>query len=171
MHPKKDLQKARVPEQSQDKKTNTSSSSGSPKTPATSSAARSQPAKSVDESMKELAAMFFQIKRAESGGKALSPAQTERAKELVADLKDSEVRFYGIISKCWISGNDCHMLNESLDIMKHFSPKEDVPEGFQKARALIPGLPSQVVALMVYSNQIQYLFLDGSTQVAESSNA
>lgn len=170
MDAKKDLQKARAPEHKQDKKTNPSTG-GSSVSSSGASAPRSQPAKSVDESMKELASMFFQIKRAESSGKALTPAQTERAKELVADLKAAEVRFYGIISKCWISGNDCHMLNENLEIMRHFNPKEDVPEGFQKARGLIPGIPSQVIALMVYSNQIQYLFLDGSTQVAESSNA
>ncbi|KYG66531.1 hypothetical protein AZI86_05660 [Bdellovibrio bacteriovorus] len=170
MDAKKDLQKAKAPEHSQDKKTSTSTGSSSSSV-SSSAGTRSQPAKSVDESMKELAGMFFQIKRAESSGKALTPAQTERAKELVADLKAAEVRFYGIISKCWISGNDCHMLNESLEIMRHFRPNEEVPEGFQKARSLIPGLPSQVVALMVYSNQIQYLFLDGSTQVAESSNA
>ena len=135
------------------------------------SSARSEPAKMTNEAMKELASLFFQIKRAESAGKLLSEEQQQKAQKLVQDLKSVSIEFYGIIAKCWISGNDCHMLDSKLEIMKHFAKSEPIAQEFEKARSLIPGLPPQVVGLMVYSHEIQYLYVDGTVQTAEKNHA
>lgn len=144
-----------------------SSSNSSNRESSNSSNITNREPKQVNELMKELATVLFQFKRLESSGKAISQAQQDQAKAIVSELSKAEIKFLGLIAKCWIHGNDCHMLNSELEIMVHFAKEEMIDEGFEKARKMIPGLASNVMGLMVYNNSIQYLYIDGTTQAVE----
>lgn len=122
------------------------------------------PAIPIAEAKKELATALFQLKRAETAGKMVSPAQAAKLNELVAALAPAEVQFHGIIGRCWLKGHDCHFFDPAGKIELHLTPDAAVPTPFEAARAMVPGLPSSVWAIAVYSDRLQLIHQDGSTE-------
>lgn len=124
--------------------------------------------KSIDANMKRLAQILFQVKKLESSSKILPPELEEEAKRLVSSLREEAVIFHGLLGKCWINGNDCHLLNDELDISRHFSKEESMNEELLIARSKIPMLPPTAVGILVFSNKLQILFADGTSRDMET---
>lgn len=124
--------------------------------------------KNIDASMKRLAQILFLVKKLESSSKILPPELEEEAKQLINNLKEETVIFHGLIGKCWINGNDCHLLNHELDISRHFSKDETINEELMIARSKIPMLPPAAVGILVFSNKLQILFADGTSSDMET---
>lgn len=132
----------------------------------TSSSQIVQP-KIVDDLTRQLANLLFQVKKSELKGKAITVQLQEQITLLTSELQKSESKFLGLLGKCYLAGNDCHMLDPGLEIAEHFVRSSPVPDGFEKARCMISFMPPNVVGLLVYNFQIQYLYLDGTTQAVE----
>lgn len=80
---------------------------------------------------------------------------------------DSESKFMGIIAKCKIDGCDIHMLNNDLEIIKHFHDAEPVDETFQKARDLAQIIDESVIAILVFNTHNILLHVNGSLEVVK----
>lgn len=119
--------------------------------------------------MKSTAMEFFRLAKAEvsiadaqaaASAPQLQP-KAEMFKELVASAQPA-VRL-GIISKCALSGHDCHLLDETNNIMAHFTLDQDVPPGFEDARKHVQTMPNTIRALVVYTDRLEALLSNGST--------
>lgn len=90
-------------------------------------------------------------------------AQT--AKELEALPKKAESTFLGILAKCKIDGCDVHALDSSLNIINHYRDHEKIDEAFAKARPFAAALPDSIIAILVYSDHLSYLYGNGKLEV------
>ena len=130
---------------------------------------RSSGANAIAQPLKQVATEMFRIGKAEFNvadaatamqKPELSP-RAEMFQELLASAQPS-VRL-GIISRCIIGGHDVHLVDEQQNILSHFKNSEEVPPGFEKARALVAGLPRNIMALVVFTDRVEALMANGST--------
>lgn len=129
--------------------------------------ARTGTASAAGEMQKALVTLMMRIKKGETSGKGASPELDAAVQSLVSDMKSAQSEFQGIISRCWISGNDCHLLGGDLEILGHFNSSQAVPDAFTKIRPHVSKLPMSILAVFVFSDGCEYLFADGTTGPAE----
>lgn len=129
--------------------------------------AAARPATTMTAEPKKLAPLVsrsvFRLKKAEVELQSLSKAELELTENLNAVPAEEHSVRLGLIARCWIDGNDVHLVDESLGITQHFRFDEPMPEGFEKARTLAANLPTHYCALIVYTDKVEALLMDGST--------
>lgn len=89
-------------------------------------------------------------------------------KELESLPQKAESKFLGILAKCKIQGCDVHALDSNLNIISHFRSHEKIDECFEKARALAGTLPDTIIAILVYSDHLSYLYSNGKLEVCHA---
>ncbi|MCX8506120.1 MAG: hypothetical protein ORN98_05855 [Alphaproteobacteria bacterium] len=72
--------------------------------------------------------------------------------------------FLGILGKCAIAGCDVHLLSDSGDIMYHLHESDPTPSGFETARRVINAMPPGGLSLLVYSDGIKILYVNGDVK-------
>jgi hypothetical protein len=90
---------------------------------------------------------------------------TQTIRELEALPQKAESKFLGILAKCKISGCDVHALDSNLNIVSHFRQHEQINDEFKKARPLAAVLPDTIIAVLVYSDHLSYLYSNGKLEV------
>lgn len=73
----------------------------------------------------------------------------------------------GVLSKCYISGCDCHAITPEGHILEHFEMDKAMPEGYEYGRMAFQRYP-ECKCVEVYSNCCRVILCDG--EVIEISN-
>lgn len=68
----------------------------------------------------------------------------------------------GVLGKCQIKGCDVHVLTLEHDIVRHLSADAPTPKGFSGARTYWRAPHDAAVAVLVYSDHLDVVFLDGT---------
>ena len=72
--------------------------------------------------------------------------------------------FLGVIAKCRISGCDIHSLDDNLEFDKHYKIHEQIDSTFTEARNVIQRLPDSAIGILVYSDHLEILHIDGTNE-------
>lgn len=88
----------------------------------------------------------------------------EAAKAMVQEKKMENPKLLGVLGRCAIEGCDVHTLTDSGDFIDHFTPDQALAENFEKARALLLQSSSSTIGILVYSDHLECLSLDGTTK-------
>lgn len=118
--------------------------------------------------LKSLTKLLFSLEKNDKHDYALDSNQYLLAFESLRHHKQGikkESIFLGAIAKCAISGCDVHVLNDKLEIEKHYDKQEQIDSSFELARKLIRTLPESAFCILVYNDHLEMLNADGTNEL------
>jgi hypothetical protein len=121
--------------------------------------------KTIDNNYSNLADDLFTLLHEEKKGDANNNKTSVAQSEISGTLKNwpSDSIFLGVLSKCKIAGCDVHKISlPDFNIIEHYSENQSIPEPFIEARQRIKTLPQTVIAVLVYSDRLEFLQIDGT---------
>jgi hypothetical protein len=77
-------------------------------------------------------------------------------------FKNETEKLLGIVGQCQIPSCDIHMLTKTDDIINHISLTESISPEFQNSRIYWKSPHEGAVALLVYSDHMDVILIDGS---------
>jgi hypothetical protein len=113
-----------------------------------------------------IADTWFDLSHAEATGSAVPSV----ARAIPDTPVDGTSRLLGIVGKCRVPGCDVHMLSMEHEILRHLPAETATPPGFQEARAYWSAPHDAAVAVLVYTDRMEVLLMDGSVLPLSTSS-
>lgn len=124
-------------------------------------------AKAISPSRVQIADLLFELQGDNSSDHRLNQTKDQLLSDVkrgVADLKREQPKLLGLLGRCAIEGCDVHKLDDSGNILEHYSFNESLPAPFAKARSVLANSAGSTIGILVYDDHLEFIFLDGSTK-------
>ena len=110
--------------------------------------------------MASVADAFFDLLQAEAVDGSTDDVVARLRGGLSGRLGPSE--WLGILGKCRLPGCDVHLLAPDQEILRHLETADSTPAGFSEARSYWEAPHESAVAVVVYTDRLEVVMVDGS---------